>query len=267
MAPSVRPAARTVLSAARTGVRVARVLLRPARPDSATVRNDWGLNDWGEPDPALALRRGASLARRGLGLAVLFVLALIGAGVLGTAALLTGIGVAEGHAWAGWLLGLSLLLLALGAFWTLRRARALMHVPPVPAAALPHGGAARPLGELRREARALPPALRPVLDGALRATGEALRASADDRGLLTRDVHDARRTAQHDLPELLALYRGAPRTPRGDVELAVRLRQIETRMAEVARGRGAERTRDWQAYGRYLEDLDAPADAEGPRKP
>lgn len=254
MAPHVT----TVLTVARAGVGVVRYLIRPAQR-AALDLSATGRDPWLEARPPARLRRGASVARRGLGLAVLLVLALLGASVVGTVAVLLGIGAASGSAVAGWLLGFTLLLGLLGTCWTGRRALNLLRAGGESPTLTGPGVAAPSLAEdeagllrlLRRHERALPRAAREALRRTALATRDALRASAGET-TLSRDAYDARQVARAELPELLGAYHAAAPSPQAGDGLLEHLQVIETRMARVAAQGVAARRRALSAQGRYL---------------
>lgn len=254
MAPHVT----TVLTVARAGSRVVRYLIRPARHPALGL-SATGRDPWLEARPPARLRRGASVARRGLGLVMLLVLALLGASVVGTVAVLLGIGAASGSAVAGWLLGFTLLLGLLGTFWTGRRALNLLradHELPADvdrAAALPTAAAdeAGLLRLLRQHEGALGAPARTAFHRTVIATRDALRL-AEDEPTLSRDTYDVQQAAREDLPELMAAYRAVPASRASDEQLLEQLRLIETRVQEVGARRAAQRRRMLGAHGDYL---------------
>ncbi len=266
----------TVLTVARTGKDVVRYLIRPARPSRSGEPGgqlsgqlgEWGRDPWlPAPDPQQKWQRGASLTRRGLGLATLLVLAALGAVVLAVATLLLGIGAASGHAFAGWLLLLVLLAGAYGAYWTLRRASELLRArAEVPVEVPPRGEAspvsaantldtdeARLLTLLRTHERGLPGTLLPAFQATVIATRDALRLTAADAAL-QRDTFDARQAAREDLPELMSAYRAVPPSRQSDEQLLEQLALIERRMQSIVGQRAASRQRELSAHGRYLQD-------------
>ena len=258
MAPHVT----TVLTVARAGSRVVRYLIRPARHPALDL-SVTGRDPWLEARPPARLRRGASVARRGLGLVMLLVLALLGASVVGTVAVLLGIGAASGSAVAGWLLGFTLLLGLLGTFWTGRRALNLLradHELPADvdrAAPLPSAAADSAADEagllrlLRQHEGALNAPARSAFRRTLIATRDALRL-AEDEPTLSRDTYDVQQAAREDLPELMAAYRAVPASRASDEQLLEQLRLIETRVQEVGTRRAAQRRRMLGAHGDYL---------------
>lgn len=266
MAPHVT----TVLTVARTGSRVVRYLIQPAkRADLTSLQStsDWGRDPWlPQSEAQRKLSRGASLTRRGLGLVTLLVLAVLGAIVLGVAVLLTGIGVASGSNIAGWLLGLTLLIGAIGTYWTARRASGLLRAEadvPVPEAFAhtPDGDEANLLTLLRTHERALPALPQEAFHATVIATRDALRLTAQDSAL-QRDTFDVRQAVREDLPELMDAYRAVPPSRQSDQQLLEQLRLIEQRMQAVTSERVAHRQRDLSANGRYLRDKYEPDEQE-----
>lgn len=253
MAPHVT----TVLTVARAGAGVVRYLIRPARRAALDLSVN-GQDPWLEAQAPARLRRGASVARRGLGLGVLLVLALLGTSVLGTVAVLLGIGAASGSAVAGWLLAFTLLLGLLGTFWTGRRALNLLRagrtLPPDVDRAGPAPAVADEAGLLRllrQHEGALNGPARSAFRRTLLATRDALRL-AEDEPTLSRDTYDVQQAAREDLPELMAAYRAVPASRASDEQLLEQLRLIETRVQEVGARRVAQRQRMLGAHGRYL---------------
>ncbi|WP_216325471.1 hypothetical protein [Deinococcus aestuarii] len=259
----------TVFTAARTGSRVVRYLIRPARRLSPANLDLSGRDPWlpsGRPGerPGGTLRRGASVARRAAGLLVLIALGVLGALLLGPLLLLLGVGTAFGSDVAGWLLGFTLLLAALGAVWTARRAALLIRAREEQEGLVTlesSGGSGRASGAddeagllalLRGSERALPSSTRTALHATVIATRDALRVTANDLSL-GRDAFDARQAAREDLPELLRTYRAAPRTPEADRLLLGQLALIERRMSGVVRERQRAQARTLDAHRRYLE--------------
>ncbi len=262
MAPSVT----TILTVARTGSRVVRSLIRPARRGPGTLR-ELGYDPWLTPDGTEGLRRRASrLARRGAGLGKLALQGVLGAVVALPLLLIFGVLFALGFDPAGWLLGLTLLLAVLGLVRTAVRASRLMRAPDEDLNAGGAEGAATAgsqnpslqsdeaglLELLRRHERTLPSPTRTAFHAAVIATRDALRASAHD-ATLDRDTFDVRQAAREDLPGLLAAYRASPVTATNDAELERQLQLIERRMAAVIQDRAARRQRVLEAHGRYLE--------------
>lgn len=251
MAPHVT----TLYTAARTGSRVVRYLIRPATRSSSVYRDPW-LLPGGRDHP---VRHGASLLRRALGLAVLLVLSVLGALLLVPLLALLGIGTAFGSDVAGWMLGFTLLLAGFGAFWTARRASRLLMAADEPAPiTLDAPGMtvgddhATLLALLRAGERALPASTRSALHAAVIATRDALRATADDTSL-SREAYDARQAAREDLPVLLQTYRAAPRSPETDRLFLGQLDLIGRRMQGVVQERRGQQTRTLEAQRRYLE--------------
>lgn len=235
---------------ARTGTRIARFLIRPPVPPAQGLQPDgWGLD---RVPPALALRHAGQTARRAAGLGVLGLIGLLGASILSISAIFLGMGAASGSDVAGWMLGLVLLLGALGAVWLVRRARLLLRPAGEDTPAMPGAGRVS-LAALNRQARALPAPGRAAFRRTLAATEGALRACAADT-TLGRDTFDARQAAREDLPTLLAAYRAAPPTPDAQREFARQLSVIETRMHAIVRGRAAQQALDLHAHGRYVDD-------------
>lgn len=188
---------------------------------------------------------------------MLLVLSLLGAGVVGLAVLLLGVGVLQGNDLAGWLLALTLLLGLLGAVWATRRAGQLIRadtqmVAGAAASDLPQDEA-QLLSTLRTHQRALPPPTRAAFQTTVLTTRDALRLTAGDT-TLERDVYDARQAAREDLPELMRAYQSAPRDARTERELLDQLRLIEDRMQRVVQVRGEAKGRALRAHGRYLQD-------------
>jgi hypothetical protein len=263
MAP-VNPS--TLFTAARTGSRVVRYLIRPARRLPAGRLDPWGRDPWvPSGGPTTPLRRGVSVVRRAAGLAVLLALCVLGALLLGPLLLLLGFGTAFGSDVAGWLLAFTLLLATLGAVWTARRAALLIrarggeHTDLVtldaPTTTGPSQGAddeAGLLALLRSGERVLPSSTRDALHTTVIATRDALRLTAGDLSL-GRDAFDARQAAREDLPELLRTYHAAPRTPEAENLLLGQLALIERRMGEVVRERQGQSVRTLDAQRRYLE--------------
>lgn len=250
----------TVFTVARTGTRVVRALIRPARRLPEGVLDTWGQDPWMPPERPPALRRGVSVVRRAVGLLVLLALSVLGALLLGPLLLLLGFGTAVGSDVAGWLLAFTLILGTLGAVWTARRAARLIRAeedaPGTVTLDAPAGATgaeeAGLLALLRGGERALPPALRAPLHATVIATRDALRVTAGDSAL-NRDTHDARQAAREDLPELLSTYRAAPRTSETDELLLGQLALIERRMRGVTHERQRAQTRTLDAQRRYLE--------------
>lgn len=247
--------ATTVLKAARLGSRAVRTLIRPVRP-----------GEGGDPwltagDPRRRWRSGVGAARRGAGVLVLLVLALLGALVLLPLTLLLGAGTALGGSEvAGWLLGLTLLLGVIGAVWTGRRAFALMRpVAVAPAPDVPEEGEL--LTVWRQAERALPRQVHGALQATVLATRDALRVTAHDQ-TLSRDAFDARQAARTDLPELIAAYRALPDPASGERELISSLDVLRGRMETVSAGRSGERQRVLKAHGKYLREKYAPEPGE-----
>lgn len=254
----------TVLTVARAGSKVVRFLIRPAarrlsigldvrRPGAGSegwAADPWSADPW---SPVARLRRGASLARRAVGLGVLLLLSVLGAALIGLSLVLLGLGVASGSDVAGWVLGFALLLGVVGAVWVARRAGALLRADPPEAAPGQPEDEARLRQTLRAGSRALPAPARAALHRTVLATRDALRASAGDV-TLERDTYDVRQTAREDLPALLDAYRAVPRSRGSDAELTRQLILIEARMQRVTRDRAAQRERQLRAHGRYLED-------------
>lgn len=262
----------TVLTVARTGSRVVRYLIRPAK--RADLRGVQGVSELGhdpwlpQSDVQRQLTRGANLTRRGLGLVTLLVLSVLGAIVMALAVLLLGIGVANGSNIAGWLLGLTLLVGAVGAYWTARRASSLLRAEadvPVPTAAAtlqtPEGDEAKLLNLLRTNERALPASTQAAFHATVIATRDALRLTANDSAL-QRDTYDVRQAVREDLPELLDAYRSVPPSQQSDSQLLEQLRLIEERMQTVKAERLSHRQRALSANGRYLKQKYTPEDGE-----
>ena len=232
---------------------------RPAPPPVSRAAKGWTAEDpWARTESG-AVRwqrrkeQGQQVAQRGVGLAVLLALAGLGALVLLPLLVVLGIGVANGSAPAGWLLGAALLLGLLGLLWTGWRAAGLLRAPlSVPATpASPEEDALLTL--LRQHERALPPATRPALHATVIATRDALRATAGET-TLSRAAFDAQQAAREDLPELLAAYQALPGGTQQDEELLGQLARIETRMAAVTRERAQASQRALRAHGQYLDD-------------
>lgn len=255
----------TVLSVARTGSRVVRYLIRPARRvaglngSGLDVLNQFGRDPWllGSERPSLTgkLQRGGHLVRRGAGLVVLLVFGVLGALLLLPLLLLLGFGAAGGSDMAGWLLGFTLLLGVLGSIWTARWASQLLRAEEVSISAAPGVSTNDELillQTLRQHERALPGSARLAFHATVIATRDALRASAGET-TLSRDVFDVRQAAREDLPELLDAYRSVPRTPRNDAEFTRQLALIEGRMQSFIRDQTAQQERALKASGRYLE--------------
>ncbi|GBF05119.1 hypothetical protein DAERI_030285 [Deinococcus aerius] len=251
MAPSVT----TLYTAARTGSRVVRFLVQPATRHGGVFRDPW--QSPGGPDHPV--RRGASLLRRALGLLVLIVLSVLGALLLVPLLALLGLGTALGSDVAGWMLGFTLLLAALGAVWTARRASRLITAvdEPEPVTLDAPGGLRRDdetglLALLRVGERALPAPARSALHVTVIATRDALRATADDTSL-SREAYDARQAAREDLPELMRTYRAAPRSPETDRLFLGQLDLIGRRMQGIVQERRGQQARTLEAQRRYLE--------------
>lgn len=247
----------TVITVARTGTRVVRYLIQPARKLPGSRVAGWGRDPWllSAPDDGFTSRiqRGSHLARRGLGLGVLMLLSVLGASLLFVTLLLLGIALANGHTFAGWLMAFTLLLGVLGAVWTVRRAGQLLHAREEAAPNAPQSEEATLLGTLRTHERALPGSTRTAFHATVIATRDALRATSDDI-TLTREAFDVRQAAREELPELLDAYQSVPRTSRNDAELLRQLSLIEGRMQKVIHARRADQERALQASGRYLDD-------------
>ncbi|AAF10302.1 hypothetical protein [Deinococcus radiodurans] len=238
------------------GAPALRELLRPQTAEDP--RDPWAKAEWTRAESSAARwqrrkEQGQQVARRGVGLAVLLALAGLGALVLLPLLVVLGIGVANGSAPAGWLLGAALLLGLLGLLWTGWRAAGLLRAPlSVPAVTTsPEEGALLTL--LREHERALPPATRPALHATVIATRDALRATAGET-TLSRAAFDAQQAAREDLPDLLAAYQALPSGARQDEELLGQLARIETRMAAVTRERAQAGQRALRAHGQYLDD-------------
>lgn len=246
---------RTIL---RGSVRAARDLLSPSAAHTPLHPADpWRLQPGSDPRAALA--RGRTQARRFAGIGLLAALTLTALSFLGTLAVLLGIGVASGSDVAGWLLGVTLLLSLAVIGWSVRRARRLLRAPAPDTVTL---HAAPPdeqdlLRTLRQHERALPAPTLPALLGAVTATRDALRATAQ-ASTLTRDVFDARQAAREDLPRILDTYQTAAPQGRDDRELTRQLRLIEERMARIAREQAEAQRRDQQAGTTYLRDKYTP---------
>ena len=229
--------------------------LRPAPPPVSRAAEGWTADPWARNESGAARwqrrkEQGRQLAQRGVGLAVLLTLAGLGALVLLPLLVVLGIGVANGSAAAGWLLGAALLLGLLGLLWTGWRAAGMLRAPlGAPAtAASPEEDALLTL--LRQHERALPPAAADALHATVIATRDALRATAGETAL-SRAAFDAQQAAREDLPDLFAAYRALPSDPQQDAELLGQLARIETRMAHVTREQAQAGQR---AHGQYLED-------------
>lgn len=269
MAPHVT----TVISVARLGSRAVRYLIQPAKTASTAQHlSEWGRDPW-LPSPQQQgrqkLERGANLARRGLGLLTLFGLAVLGTFLLGLAVLISGIGVAAGHTFAAWIMGLILLLGLFGAYWTARRASSLIkgqaEVPvpttPTPQASGLEADEAGLLNLLYRYEKVLPSSARSPFRDTVIATRDALRLTADDAAL-SRETFDARQAAREDLPELLDAYRSVPISRESDAQFLEQLQLIEARMQHVAAQRTADRQRELQSNGKYLQSKYQEPDAE-----
>ncbi|AXG99070.1 hypothetical protein DVJ83_07745 [Deinococcus wulumuqiensis] len=195
---------------------------------------------------------GGQVARRGVSLAVLLLLAGLGTLLLLGVLLVLGIGVANGSAPAGWLLATALLGV-LGLLWTGWKAARLLRTPltlPPAAASAEENDLLR---LLRQHERALPPATRPALHATVIATRDALRATAGDT-TLSRAAFDARQAAREDLPDLLTAYRALPDPTANEAALLEQLRLIEQRMVEVRHERTPAQQRTLAAHGHYLTD-------------
>lgn len=262
---SMAPHVTTVLSVARTGTRVVRLLIRPARPGQGPARPG---APGGGPDPWLpqtraqqGVARGADLARRGLGLGVLVVVAVLGA-VL--SALVIGVlllGAVAGDApWAGWLALLTLVVTLLGFAWVVRRSRAVLHPGDVtdaaPAPLTDDAGMQDEAGLLRllrRHERALPLSASEAFRSTVLLTRDALRLTAGDQAL-TRETYEVRRAAREDLPELLDAYHSVPPSPQSDAQLLEHLHLIGGRMQAIVTGRRQGRQLEQTAHSRYLQE-------------
>ena len=282
MAPSV-PRVKTVArTAGRAAARVAPLLRgpEPADPRPAWteagpghddgVHDDWAHDDWALAPasanrPALNLQhaaeRGRNLTRRALGLGVLLLLTLLGAGVVSVVMVLLGVGLAAGSDVAGGLMVFTLLLALSGAWLAARRAGELLRpqsqsqsrlAPPVPAPPEPDAEAAL-LQTLRAHEHHLPPQARAAFHATVMATRDALRATAADVQM-NRDAFDARQAAREDLPELMDAYRAVPRDPRNDTQLLEQLRLIHTRMAHITQAHAVRTGDKLAAHGHYLRD-------------
>ncbi|RJF73063.1 hypothetical protein D3875_17455 [Deinococcus cavernae] len=261
MAPPVT----TILSAARAGARVVRALIAPAQgsaqqPHLGQSVNQFGRDPWLPQSAAQQkLRRGASVTRRGLGLATLMGLSVLGAVVIGTISLLLLIfGVLQGSAAAGWLLAFTLLIGLFGMIWTARRASNLLSPPPAPTVPLADAQAAADgeqglLTLLHTHERALPASTQGAFRATVIATRDALRVSAGEN-MLSREAFDARQAAREDLPELMDAYRSVPPTPHSDQQLLEQLSLIEGRMHTVIQQGRAAQERRLSAGRQYLED-------------
>jgi hypothetical protein len=260
--------AATIVTVARTGSRVVRYLIRPVQrlPNSSISLMTGGRDPWlpapagSAADTASRARRAGSRVRRMLGLVALLILGVLGALLVGPLLFLLGIGTASGSDVAGILLALTLAAAAFGAYWTARRARAILHaseetVQPTTvdmAGAAAHDEAAL-LSTLRQHERTLPAPARAALHATAIATRDALRVTAHDQAL-GRDTYDAQQAARRDLPELLSAYRAAPPTSAADLELLMQLGHIERRMRSVSSERAGQGQRTLEAHGRYLKD-------------
>ena len=279
MAPSV-PRVKTVArTAGRAAARVAPLLRgpepadpRPAWTEAGPGHDDGGHDDWAlAPAPAnrpalnleRAAERGRNLTRRALGLGVLLLLTLLGAGVVSVVMVLLGVGLAAGSDVAGGLMVFTLLLALSGAWLAARRAGELLRpqsqsqsqsrlAPPVPAPPEPDAEAAL-LQTLRAHEHHLPPQARAAFHATVMATRDALRATAADVQM-NRDAFDARQAAREDLPELMDAYRAVPRDPRNDAQLLEQLRLIHTRMAHITQAHAVRTGDKLAAHGHYLRD-------------
>lgn len=265
MAPHVT----TVLTAARTGARVVRYLIRPAQRLGPEVQQ-WGRDPW-LPQSGLEhkVRRTAHLTRRGLGLATLLALSVFGSIIIGLAVLFSGIGLASGSTFAGWVLGFTLLLGLVGLIWTARRAFALLNARELPVQSSASPASPTTPGEdeasllrlLHTNERALPPVAQQAFRATVLSTRDALRVSAGD-GTLSREAFDARQAVREDLPELLEAYRAVPPSRQSDEQLLEQLALIEGRMQTVLGQRAGQQQRQWQANRRYLQDKYQQGDEE-----
>lgn len=282
MAPSV-PRVKTVArTAGRAAARVAPLLRGPEPADprpawteagpghddgahDAGAHDDWALAPAPTNRPALNLQhaaeRGRNLTRRALGLGVLLLLTLLGAGVVSVVMVLLGVGLAAGSDVAGGLMVFTLLLALSGAWLAARRAGELLRpqsqsqsrlAPPVPAPPEPDAEAAL-LQTLRAHEHHLPPQARAAFHATVMATRDALRATAADVQM-NRDAFDARQAAREDLPELMDAYRAVPRDPRNDTQLLEQLRLIHTRMAHITQAHAVRTGDKLAAHGHYLRD-------------
>lgn len=259
------PPLTTIVTVARTGARVVRHLIAPAqRQQLNQTVNQFGRDPW-LPQSATqhTLQRGASVTRRGLGLATLMGLSVLGAVVIGTVSLLLLIfGVLHGSAVAGWLLAFTLLIGLVGLIWTARRASNLLNPPVAPAAPISDTQAAADseqnlLRLLHTNERALPATTQGAFRATVIATRDALRVTAGEN-MLSREAFDARQAAREDLPELLDAYRSVPPTPQSDQQLLEQLALIEGRMHTViVQGRDSQERR-LSAGRQYLEDKYTP---------
>ncbi|MFC4637536.1 hypothetical protein [Deinococcus hohokamensis] len=252
----VRAAARASGRAASVGVRAAhqglRVMGRLSRAASSGLRT-------AAPDPWLTSgggrARAGALTRRAGGLLRLVLGGLLVAAVLSALGLVLLVFALQGSALAAWLLAATFLIALLGLVWGARRAARLVRPPVAPQGrpASPAEDEAGLLHTLRTHQRALPPGGRDAFQGAVLATRDALRLTAGD-ATLGRDAFDARQAAREDLPEVLRVYRAAPRTPEAEQELQEQLGLIERRMRQVIQTRTEAQGRALQANRRYLED-------------
>ncbi len=254
----------TALQVARLGSRAVRYLIRPARSTSTAQQvAEWGHDPW-LPTPQNRVRRklerGANLTRRGLGLLTLLALAVLGTLLLGVAVLVSGAFAAGGVELGWWFMGFTLLLGLLGAYWTARRASALLRaeadvpLPTTAPAQLPaslENDETALLHLLRQHERALPEVARPAFYQTVIATRDALRLTADDAAL-SRETFDVRQAAREDLPELLDAFGAVPPSAQSNAQLLEQLSLIETRMQQVMAVRGAGRQRKLHANGKYL---------------
>ncbi|MFC3861551.1 hypothetical protein ACFOPQ_12360 [Deinococcus antarcticus] len=265
MAPPVR----TVITAARAGAKVVKSLVSPAQQQQiGQTVNQLGRDPW-LPQSATQqkLRRGASVTRRGLGLATLLGLSLLGAVIIGTISLLLLIfGVFQGSAVAGWLLAFTLLLGLFGLIWTARRAFTLLNPPPAPEVPLTDAQAATDgeqnlLTLLHTHERALPAQAQGAFRATVIATRDALRVTASEN-MLSREAFDARQAAREDLPELLDAYRSVPPSQQSDGQFLEQLALIEGRMQTViAQGQDTQQRR-LSAGRQYLEDKYTPPEEQ-----
>ncbi len=278
----------TVFQLARVGSRVARHLAGPAVhafPAGGTLRRMDGMDRddqrWAvtpRPDtrpgplapvnPQQLMQRGANLTRRAVGLGVLALLSILGAGVLIVALVFLGLGLANGSTIAGILMAVVLLLGVLGTVWTVRRAGTLIKPEELPAAptavpaaqgtplALPADtGAveATLLQTLRTHERPLSAPARAAFHATVIATRDAVRVTAGDAEM-NRDAFDARQAAREDLPELMSAYRAVRKSEQTEAQLLEQLQLIHARMSRINAERAAVRQDKLAAHGHYLRE-------------
>lgn len=220
-------------------------------------------------------QRGRELAQRGVGLATLLLLSVLGAAVLVVALILLGIAFANGQGWAGWLLLLTLAA-GLGAGWWVTRQifmllgvrKAAVPAPPTRPIPTALDDETRLLHFWQKHQASVSGLLSPALQSTVLATRDALRAlERNGSATLSRELFDTRQAIREDLPELLDAYRSVPPSRQSDAQLLDNLATIEKRMRGILEAQREAQARELSAAGSYLKDKYTPAastlEAEG----